>query len=92
MIRQLLMKHLQEVNLGVEDGQALLERLESGAVSAEDRHLLAQVVRATQASQTLLDVSSLPAHTTPPRTAKRKRQPAKASRRRTRREDWGREA
>jgi hypothetical protein len=85
VIRRLLMKRLQEVNLSLEDGQALLERLERGVLSADDRHLVAQVVRATHASQTLLDASRPPASTPPQRKAKRKRQAAKASRRRNRR-------
>ncbi len=85
MSRRRVRKRLQEGNLRPADGQALLERLEQGAVSADDRHLLAQGVRATPASQQLWAGSSAPVPPTPPRTAKRKRQRAKASRRRNRR-------
>jgi hypothetical protein len=77
-----LLKRLQEVNLSPEDGQGLQERLERGDWSAADRQMLAKVVRATQASQQLLEESIRPAQTTPQRKTKRKRQFAKASRRR----------
>ena len=82
MIRRLLLKRLQEVKLRPEDGQGLQERLERGDLSAADRQMLAKVVRATQASQQLLAEAIRPAHTTPQRKTMRKRQFAKASRRR----------
>ena len=85
MLRHLLMKRLQEVKLSPEEGLARVQRLEHDTCSAADRHLLAQVVRATHASQALLADASAPARITPQRTAKRKRQLAKASRRRKRR-------
>ena len=84
-MKQRLLKRLQKANLSSDDGHALLERLESGALKAEDRHQLVQVIRATQACQELLEVSSLPAAPETQRKAKRKRQLAKASRRRHRR-------
>ena len=85
MIRRLLMKRLQEVNLSPEEGLALLQRLENDTCSAEDRHLLVKVMRATQASQKLLEESTPPPSTRPQRKAKDKRQLAQASRRRNRR-------
>jgi hypothetical protein len=88
VMEQRLLKRRQEVTLSAEDGQALLERLESGALQAEDRHQLAQVIRVTQACQALLEVSSTPAATATQHKAKRKRQMAQASRRRHRREGY----
>ena len=83
-MKQRLLKRLHEVPLSAEDGEVLLERLESGALQAEDRHQLAQVMRATQACQELLEVLPAPAATATQRKAKRKRQIAQASRRRNR--------
>jgi hypothetical protein len=57
-----LLKRLQAVNLRPEDGQGLQERLERGDLSAADRQLLAKVVRATHASQQLLEDAIRPAH------------------------------
>ena len=85
MIRRLLLKRLQAGNLRPEDSPGLQERLERDDLSAAERQLLAKVVRATQASQQLLEDTIRPAHTTPQRKTKRKRQFAKASRRRNRR-------
>lgn len=85
MLRRLLMNRLHEVNLSPQDGQGLLERLEHGEVRPDDRQVLAKVVRGTYASQQLWQDASPSAHTTPPPKAKRKRQLAKASRRRKRR-------
>jgi hypothetical protein len=79
------MQRLQEVKLSPEEGLALVQRLEHDTCSAADRHLLAQVVRATHAFQALLADAIAPARSTPQRTAKRKRQLAQASRRRNRR-------
>ena len=39
------MQSPQEVHLSPEEGEALIERLERDALSADDRHLLVQVVR-----------------------------------------------
>ena len=83
-MKQRLLKRLQEVTLSAEDGQALLERLGSGALQAADRYQLVQVIRAPQACQELLAGSATPTATAPQRKAKRKRQMAKASRRRHR--------
>ena len=85
VIRRHLIKRLQEVNLSLEDSQTLLECLEQGAVSADDRYVLAKVVRATHTAQELLNESIPSARTPPQPQAKRKRQLAKASRRRNRR-------
>ena len=80
-----LLKRLQEVQLSPEAGLALMQRVETNSWSAEDREILIQVMRATQASQELVEVSPLPA-----RKAKRKRQLMQAARRRNRREGWSR--
>lgn len=91
MLRRLtLLKRLQDVNLRPEEAQALMQRVETNTCSAEDRDLLAQVIRTTtQVAAQLLDPSPQPAPRvpegpSPQRKAKRKRQLAKASRRRNR--------
>ena len=86
MLRRLkLLKRLQEVHLSPEAGLALIQRVESDSESAEDRDLLIQVIRATQAAQQLVEASPLPGQPAPVRKAKRKRQWTKAARRRNRR-------
>lgn len=92
MLRRLkLLQRLQEVHLSPDEAQGLLQRVETNTYSAEDRDRLAQVIRATtQVSDQLLASSPMPeqaAHgrPAPERKAKRKRQLAKASRRRNRR-------
>ena len=86
MITRRVLNRLEQVNLSPEDGQMLIERLESGAsLSAEERYHMIEVVRATQACQQLLAqpiAGTLPASK---RQAKRKRQETKAARRRHRR-------
>ena len=91
MLRRLkVLKRLQDVQLRPEEAPALLQRVETNTCSAEDRDLLAQVIRVTtQVSAQLLDVSPQPAprvseRPSPQHKAKRKRQLAKASRRRNR--------
>jgi len=85
-----LLKRLQEVHLRPEEAQGLMQRVETNTCSAADRDLLAQVIRATtQVSEQLLAPSPLPEQAShgrplPERKAKRKRQVAKASRRRNR--------
>lgn len=85
-----LLKHLQDVPLRPEESQALMQRVDTNTCSAEDRDLLAQVIRATtQVTAQLLDPSPPPdprvsERPSPQRKAKRKRQLAKASRRRNR--------
>ena len=81
-----LLKRLQEVNLSPGEAQVLMQRVETNTCSAEDRDRLAQVIRATtQVSDQLLAPSPLPEQAAPARKVKRKRQLAKASRRRNRR-------
>jgi hypothetical protein len=85
-----LLKHLQDVPLRPEESQTLMQRVDTNTCSAEDRDLLAQVIRATtQVTAQLLDPSPPPdprvsERPSPQRKAKRKRQLAKASRRRNR--------
>ena len=85
-----LLKRLQDVTLSPEEAQALRQRVETNTCSTEDRDRLAQVIRATtQVSAQLLEPSPQPeprvfARPSPQRKAKRKRQLAKASRRRNR--------
>lgn len=89
--RLTLLKRLQDVKLSPEEAEGLLERVENNDASAEDRDRLAQVIRTTtHVSAELLRASTWweegggkrPA---PARHAKRKRQLAKAARRRNRR-------
>lgn len=80
-----LLKRLQEVQLSPEAGLALMQRVETNSCSAEDRATLIQVIRATQASQELVEASPLPTQPSPERKAKRKRQLMKAARRHNRR-------
>ncbi len=83
-MKRRLLHYLQEVTLSPEDGEALLERLQNDILSEADRRVAVQLLRATQACQELLE-QPLPApRTSAPRHAKRKRQVAKASRRRNR--------
>ena len=85
-----LLKHLQDVKLRPEEAQALMQRVETNTCSGADRGLLAQVIRATtQVSAQLFEPSPQPEprlseRPLPQRKAKRKRQLAKASRRRNR--------
>ena len=85
-----LLQHLQDVPLRPEESQTLMQRVDTNTCSAEDRDLLAQVIRATtQVTAQLLDPSPPPdprvsERPSPQRKAKRKRQLAKASRRRNR--------
>jgi len=86
MITRRVLNLLGQVNLGAADGQALIERLESGASSsAEERHHMLEVVRATQACQQLLAQPIPVARPASKHQARRKRQEARAARRRHRR-------
>ena len=86
-----LLKRLLDVNLSPEEAQALMQRVKTHTCSADDRDRLAQVIRATTAvSDQLLAPSPLLEsvvleRASPERKTKRKRQLAKASRRRKRR-------
>jgi anti-sigma factor RsiW len=86
MIKRRVLHRLAQVNLSPEDGQRLSERLESDAsLSAEERDHMIAVVRAMQACQQLLAPPISAALPASKRRAKRKRQEAKAARRRHRR-------
>ena len=86
MSKRHVVNRLAQVNLSHADGQTLIERLESGvSLSAEERHHILEVVRATQACQQLLAQPSPAARPAAKRHAQHKRQEAKAVRRRNRR-------
>ena len=89
MIKQILLNSIKEVMLSPEDGEALLERIEHHILSAEDRRVAVQFLRATQACQELLAQPSPAAQTASRHTAKRTRPMAKASCRRHRCSGWG---
>jgi hypothetical protein len=88
--RRKLLSRLQEVDLGPDEAWALLERVTTHTSSADDRERLAHLIRITTAVTEQL--RGEPAEAEPPtpqrrspeRTAKRKRQVAKAARRRQR--------
>jgi len=71
--------------LSPEDSAGLRERLERDALSADDRHLLVQLLQGTPAPEQLLGHPGQPTLQAAPRQAKRKRQLVKTSRRRHRR-------
>ena len=88
--RLTLLKRLQDVNLSPQEAEGLLNRVQNNQASAEDRDRLAQVMRTTpQVSDELLKASPWREEASnppsPARQAKRKRQLAKAARRRNRR-------
>lgn len=68
--------------LSPEDSARLLERLARDALSADDRHLLVQLLQVTHASQKLPDPPVQPARQTASGKAKRQRTLVKMSRRR----------
>lgn len=68
--------------LSPEDSARLRERLARDALSADDRHLLVQLLQVTHASQKLPDPAVQPARQAAPGKAKRKRTLVKMSRRR----------
>jgi hypothetical protein len=86
-----LLRRLQEVHLSPEEAWALLDRVKTNTSSADDRERLAHLVRVTTAVTDQLraepDVQTPPVsqRLSPQRQAKRKRQLAKAARRRHRR-------
>ena len=83
-----LLRRLQEVDLRPDEAWALLDRVQTHTSSAEDREQLAHLIRVTTAVTEQLRAA--PAEPEPPapqrlsRQAKRKRQLAKAARRRQR--------
>jgi hypothetical protein len=87
-----LLRRLQEVDIeSLDEGLELLERVKTNTSSAEDRERLARLIRATTAVTDQLRAASFdaepssPRRPSPERRAKRKRQLAKAARRRQRR-------
>ena len=86
-----LLRRLQEVHLSPEEAWALLERVKTPPSSADDRERLAHLIRVTTAVTDQLRAEpaepepSSPQRLSPERKAKRKRQLAKAARRRQRR-------
>ena len=85
-----LLRRLQEVDLSPDEAGALLERVKTNTSSAEDRERLAHLIRVTTAVTEQLRAASAapeppaPQRQAPARQAKRKRQLAKAARRRQR--------
>ena len=89
--RRKLLRRLQEVDLSPDEAWALLDRVQTHTSSAGDRERLAHLIRVTTAvtdslrAETAEPESSSPQRLSPARQAKRKRQLAKAARRRQRR-------
>ena len=89
--RRKLLRRLQEVDLRPDEAWALLDRVQTHTSSADDRERLAHLIRVTTAVTDSLRAeaaepeSSAPQRLLPARKAKRKRQLAKAARRRQRR-------
>ena len=85
-----LLRRLQEVQLSPDEAAALLDRVQTNTSSAEDRAQLAHLIRVTTAVTEHLRATpaepelSSPQRLSPERKAKRKRQLAKAARRRQR--------
>jgi hypothetical protein len=89
--RHKLLRRLQAVDLSPDEAWALLDRVQTNTSSADDRERLAHLIRVTTAVTDALQAeaaepeSSAPQRLSPERKAKRKRQLAKAARRRQRR-------
>jgi hypothetical protein len=85
-----LLRRLQEVKLSPDEAWALLDRIQTNTSSAEDREQLAHLIRVTTAVTEQLwappaaPAPPAPQRLSPARQAKRKRQWAKAARRRQR--------
>ena len=79
-----LLRRLQEVKLSPDEAWALLERVQTNTSSAEDRAQLAHLIRVTTAVTAQLRAAPAAQRLAPARQAKRKRQLAKAARRRQR--------
>ena len=88
--RRKLLRRLQEVDLSPDEAWALLARVQTPTSSAEDREQLARLIRVTTAVTAQLRAAPTepeppaPQRLLPARKAKRKRQLAKAARRRQR--------
>jgi hypothetical protein len=81
-----LLKYFRKVNLSPEETLALMHRVETNSCWAKDYEVLIKIVQAhTEMSSDLMEESPILAGSLPERQAKRKRQAAKASRRRRRR-------
>lgn len=86
-----LLKRLEEVDLSPDEAWALVDRVQTHTISAADHERLARLIRATTAvtdqlrAEPLDPEPSSPRRLSPQRRAKRKRQLAKAARRRQRR-------
>ena len=85
-----LLRRLQEVDLTPDEAWALLDRVTTHTSSADDRERLAHLIRVTTAVTDQLQAAPAeaeppaPQRRSPARQAKRKRQVAKAARRRQR--------
>ena len=88
--RLTLLRRLQEVDLSPNEAWALLDRVKTHPSSADDRERLADLIRVTTAVTDQLRAEPaepeppLPQRLSPEHKAKRKRQLAKAARRRQR--------
>ena len=88
--RRKLLRRLQEVDLSPDEAGALLARVQTHTSSAEDREQLARLIRVTTAVTEQLQAAPAaseppaPQRVSPAHKAKRKRQLAKAARRRQR--------
>ena len=85
-----LLRRLQEVDLSPDEAWALLDRVLMNTSSADDRERLAHLIRVTTAvtdqlrAEPAAPAPPAPQRLSPERKAKRKRQLAKAARRRQR--------
>jgi hypothetical protein len=88
--RRKLLRRLQEVDLSPDEAWALLDRVQTNTSSAADRERLAHLIRVTTAvtehlrAEPAAPEPPAPQRLSPERKAKRKRQLAKAARRRQR--------
>jgi hypothetical protein len=80
--------HYKQDLLRPDVGEDLLERLERDALSADDRHVLGQLIQVLQTYRQLLHQPLLPTLQATQRQAKRTQQVTKGARRRQRREAW----
>jgi hypothetical protein len=88
--RRKLLRRLQEVDLSPDEAWALLDRVQTHTSSADDRERLGHLIRVTTAVTAQLRAAPAepeppaPQQLSPERKVKRKRQLAKAARRRQR--------
>ena len=81
VLRQRLIKRLEEVRLSPQEAQGLVKRMRSGALSDADRQRVLEVLQAEQEVLECLAAWTPPAASATQRKAKRKRHMAKMSRR-----------